>query len=434
MAETKETGMLRYWVWLSMVFGAGSGRLVQYLRKYETPENLYHAMQAGTVSDLPAGPQKQMAKHSISEADSMVYYCRQHGISLLPADSPDYPQMLLDLAVPPMLLTAYGDLSALRMPMSVAVVGTRRPAEYTERVTDMILQNLLQNPFVIVSGFAKGVDAVAHRTALRCGAKTIAVLGCGINVNYPREHAALREQMIASGNGLFLSEYLPGTQPFPANFPRRNRILSGLCLATAVMEGTERSGSMVTAQCAYEQGRYLFAVPPADLFDPRYSGQVRLLRDGALPLMSHRDLLMVCYEQNAQYLRLPEDSLRNSERAVFSDDPLVLRPEHSPLPAEGEDAGGEAEQPEQSVQEDAAPQRHSALLPPQPLPEPEPLPLPDSEDGRAVVSYLRTHGDTYADDLARALDLDLSLLLGLLTVLELDGFVESLFGKQYRAV
>ena len=138
MAETKETGMLRSGVWLSMVFGAGSGRLVQYLRKYETPENLYHAMQAGTVSDLPAGPQKQMAKHSISEADSMVYYCRQHGISLLPADSPDYPQMLLDLAVPPMLLTAYGDLSALRMPMSVAVVGTRRPAEYTERVTVLL--------------------------------------------------------------------------------------------------------------------------------------------------------------------------------------------------------------------------------------------------------------------------------------------------------
>ena len=151
----------------------------------------------------------------------MVYYCKNHGIALLTMDAPDYPQMLLDLAVPPVLLTAQGDLSLLNAPMSVSVVGTRRPAPYTERVTTTILKNLLQNPFVIVSGFAKGVDALAHQTALDCGGKTVAVLGCGINVNYPREHAVLRERMFSSGNGLFLSEYLPGTQPFPANFMKR---------------------------------------------------------------------------------------------------------------------------------------------------------------------------------------------------------------------
>lgn len=425
MAEPNGAEQLRYWVWLSMVFGAGSGKLIQYLRKYETPEAVYDAMQAGMLPDLPESAQKQMAKHGISEADSMVYYCKNHGIALLTMDAPDYPQMLLDLAVPPVLLTAQGDLSLLNAPMSVSVVGTRRPAPYTERVTTTILKNLLQNPFVIVSGFAKGVDALAHQTALDCGGKTVAVLGCGINVNYPREHAVLREQMFSSGNGLFLSEYLPGTQPFPANFPRRNRILSGLSIATAVMEGAVRSGSMVTAKCAYEQGRYLFAVPPADLFDARYSGQVRLLRDGALPLMSHRDLLMVCYEQFPQHLRLQVGTLLNSERAVFASDSLVLQPE----PDAAADAPETAPEPENTQ-----PERPSAFLPPQPLPEPAPLPLPDSDAGKAVVSYLRTHGDTYADDLARAVDLDLSELLSLLTVLELDGFVESLFGKQYRAV
>lgn len=427
MAESNGAEQLRYWVWLSMVFGAGSGKVIQYLRKYETPEAVYDAMQAGMLPDLPESAQKQMAKHGISEADSMVYYCKNHNIALLPMDAPDYPQMLLDLSVPPILLTAQGDLSLLNAPMSVSVVGTRRPSPYTERVTSTILQNLLQNPFVIVSGFAKGVDALAHQTALDCGGKTVAVLGCGINVNYPREHTVLRERMFSSGNGLFLSEYLPGTQPFPANFPRRNRILSGLSVATAVMEGAARSGSLVTAQCAYEQGRYLFAVPPADLFDTRYSGQVRLLRDGALPLMSHRDLLMVCYEQFPQHLRLQVGALLNSDRAVFASESYVLKPEASGVP---EDAEEDAEEPEQ-----ISPVRQSsALLPPQPLPEPEPLPLPDSDAGKAVVSYLRTHGDTYADDLARAVDLDLSELLSLLTVLELDGFVESLFGKQYRAV
>lgn len=425
MAETNGAEQLRYWVWLSAVFGAGSGRVIQYLRKYETPEAVYDAMQAGMIPDLPEGAQKQMVKHSISEADSIVWFCKNHGIALIPMDSPDYPQMLLDLAVPPILLTAEGELSLLHEQMAVSVVGTRRPSPYTERVTATILRNLLQNPFVIVSGFAKGVDAIAHQTALSCGGRTIAVLGCGINVNYPKEHAALREQMLSSGRGLFLSEYLPGTQPFPANFPKRNRILSGLSFATAVMEGAVRSGSLVTAQCADEQGRYIFAVPPADLFDPRYSGQIRLLRDGAVPLMSHRDLLLVCYEQYPQHLRLQSGEMRNSERAVYADDPLVLMPESAESSAPAESA---AEQTE------AAPPERSAFLPPQPLPEPEPKPLPESEEGKAVVQFLREHGDTYADDIARAVDLDLSALLSLLTELELDGFVESLFGKQYRAV
>ncbi|MBQ5334908.1 MAG: DNA-processing protein DprA [Oscillospiraceae bacterium] len=431
MAETNTAEQLRWWVWLSMVFGAGNSRLIRYLRRYETPEAVYDAMQAGQIPDLPEGVQKLMTRHSLSEADSMVYFCRQHDIALLPMDAPDYPQMLLDLAVPPVLLTAQGDLSLLHAQLAVSVVGTRRPSPYTDRVTRTILRNLLQNPFTVVSGFAKGVDAIAHETALSCGAKTIAVLGCGINVNYPREHAELREQMMQSGNGLFVSEYLPGTQPFPANFPKRNRILSGLSVATAVMEGAARSGSLVTAQCANEQGRYIFAVPPADLFDPRYSGQIRLLRDGAVPLMSHRDLLMVCYEQFPQHLRLPDGDMPDSARAVFAGDPIVLMPEDAESPAETAQSPAETEA---AAAEPAAPERRSAFLPPQPLPEPEPKPLPESEEGKAVVLFLREHGDTYADDIARAVDLNLSELLGLLTELELDGFVESLFGKQYRAV
>ena len=419
MAEHFDPGQLRYWVWLSMVFQPGSTRVLQYLREYGSADALYDAMQSGAVRSVPESVQQQMKKHPIGEADSIVYYCSQHGITLLPMDHPDYPQMLSTISAPPILLTAAGTLSLLHSPVALSVVGTRRPSPYTERVTSTILTNLLENDFVIVSGFAKGVDAVAHTTALDCGGNTIAVLGCGINVNYPREHSALRERMLSSGHGLMLSEYLPGIQPFPANFPRRNRILSGLSEATAVMEAAMRSGSLVTAQCAVDQGRYLFAVPPADLFDPRYAGVVPLLRDGAFPLMSHRDILNLYYQEHPQDITLPTDGSRVSEHAVYAGAPEILSDERH----------AKKTPPEQT--EPARAPQPSAETPEPPL---QTGPLPEGETERLIIEYLRRNGPTHADDLALRLDLDLSETLSMLTEMELDGLVESLFGKQYRAV
>lgn len=423
MAEMQQAEMLRYWVWLSMVFGAGSSKLIQYLRKYETPDALYDAIQAGMIPDLPLPVQKAMTKHTLSEADGIVYYCRQHEIALLPVTSPDYPEMLRSISLPPALLTAKGNLDLLRNPLTVSVVGTRHPSPYTERVLDAVLRELLKSPFTVVSGFAKGVDGLVHQTVLDCGGGTIGVLGCGINVNYPREHTALRERMLTSGNGLLISEYLPGTQPFPANFPRRNRILSGLGYAAVVMEGTARSGSLVTAQCAAEQGKYLFAVPPADLFDARYSGNVRLLRDGAIPLMSAKDLLLVFYERCPQFISLQEDAPAPSERLFFADEPAAQQGSAQALP----------EQVPERIAPKNADEPATQPVPTQSAPEAD-GPLPESEEGQQIVRYLRSHGPTHVNDLAAALDLDLSLVLGTLTLLELDGFAESVFGKQYRAL
>ncbi len=419
MADQRDPGQLRYWVWLSMVFQPGSTKVLQYLREYGSADALYDAMQSGAVHGVPQNVQQQMVKHTIGEADSIVYYCLQHGITLLPMDHPDYPEMLSSISAPPILLTAAGNLSLLHSPVALSVVGTRRPSPYTERVTATILRNLLENDFVIVSGFAKGVDAIAHTTALDCGGKTIAVLGCGINVNYPREHSALRERMLSSGQGLLLSEYLPGIQPYPANFPRRNRILSGLSEATAVMEAAMRSGSLVTAQCAFDQGRYLFAVPPADLFDPRYAGVVPLLRDGAYPLMSHRDILNLYYPEHPQDIMLPPDGDRVSAHAVYAGAPETLTDERHP----------------QKPEPQSAPAAPEPQKPPQPpAPAECTSPLPEDETERQIVEFLRRNGPTYADDIARALDIDLSDMLSTLTGLELDGYIESLFGKQYRAV
>lgn len=413
LQQKTDPEMLRYWVWLSLVFGAGSTKLLQYLQQADSPQDVYEAVQAGRYRDLPAGVQKAMSAHSIGEADSIVYFCRSHEIALLPIDSEEYPSVLRNIGTPPVLLTAKGNLDLLGNPLSLTVVGTRHPSPYTERVTNYIVGELSRRNFVIVSGFAKGVDGIAHTAALDNGGATVAVIGCGINVNYPREHQVLRERMLSSDQGLLISEYLPGTQPFPANFPRRNRILSGLCEATAVMEAAERSGSLSTAQFAVDQGRYLYCVPPADIFDPRYRGVIPMLRDGAFPLMSYEDILMSYYSRYPQYMQQPEPVLRDSERLVFAAQTQTQQPQ---IPAA--DTADAVTEPVK-----AAP----------PAPEKDEKPLPESEAGRAIVQYLRECGDTYADDIAAALDMDLSTLLSELTMLELDGFVETLFGKHYRA-
>ncbi len=428
MAEQKDESMLRYWVWLSLVFGAGSVKLLSYLQRLGSPAEVYDAMQTGMLRDLHPNVQKAMTAHKIGEADSIVYFCKTHGIELLPIDSEDYPPLLRDIGAPPVLLTAQGNLELLRKPLSLSVVGTRHPSPYTERVTNAMISALCsQNDFVIVSGFAKGVDACAHTAALDAGGSTVAVLGCGLNVNYPRENQQLRERILTGGHGLMISEYMPGTQPFPANFPKRNRILSGLGYATAVMEAAARSGSLVTAQCAADQGRYLYCVPPADLFDPRYAGVMPLLRDGAFPLMSHEDILMAYYSHYPQYLVMQETGVKPSERLVFSEENMS---------AESPDAASLI-RPTGSFREEvqrAAYEYLEETKQPEPQSTDDDRPLPEDAEAAAVVQYLRAHGDTYADDIAAALDMDLSALLSTLTELELDGFVESLFGKQYRAV
>ena len=409
-----KTELLRYWVWLSLVFGAGSTGLTRYIHDFQSPDALYDAMQAGQLRDLPHSVTKSMAEHTLGEADSIVYYCRSHGILLLPIKSPYYPEDLRRIPAPPILLTAMGNAEILKQRLKLAIVGTRRPSPYTEEVTAAMIAGLQGHQIVIVSGFAKGIDTLAHTAALDHGLPTIAVLGCGINVNYPRENQRLRDRMLTSGSGLFLSEYMPGVQPFPANFPRRNRILSGLCYAAAVMEAAARSGSLVTARCALEQGRQVLCVPPADLFDPRYAGVIPFLREGAAPLMHPEDLLS---QYDSYYPPVP------TEAALTAEDDGTEEPAAQPL----QRAATISDEIVRNTNE-AQPQK------PAPAPPKKEAPLPESPEEQKIVRYLREHGFTYADDLADALDMDLSDLLDALLSLELQGFVETLFGKQYRAV
>ena|SRR6266849_9648645 len=199
------------------------------------------------------------------------------GVATLDLADEHYPAWLRAIPDPPPVLYCDGSLEPGDR-QAVAIVGSRQATPYGLRVTDALARELSRLGFTIVSGFARGIDAAAHRAALASGGRTVAVLGCGLDVDYPSGHASLRTEI--SGSGAVLTEFAPGTAPFATNFPRRNRIISGLALGVVVVEAAEDSGSLITARLALEQGREVFAVPgPIDA--PTSRGPHGLLKQGA---------------------------------------------------------------------------------------------------------------------------------------------------------
>jgi DNA processing protein len=203
---------------------------------------------------------------------------------------PEYPPLLRELHdPPPQLFLRGGSLEVLHRP-SVSIVGARSCSSYGAQVARMLGRELAAAGAVVVSGLARGVDGEAHRGALEAGGTTVAVLGCGIDRDYPRRHSELAGRIEESG--AIVSEYPPGTEPAPWRFPARNRIVAGLCLATVVVEARSRSGALITADFALELGREVFAVP-GEITSGLSAGTNDLLRQGATPLLAAGDVLDV---------------------------------------------------------------------------------------------------------------------------------------------
>jgi DNA processing protein len=209
---------------------------------------------------------------------------------------------------------------------AVAVVGTRRVSTYGRQVAEEIGSYLASNGVTVVSGLARGVDAIAHQSALKAGGRTIAVLGCGVDRIYPPEHTQLAERIMA--NGAILSDYPIGTPPDASNFPPRNRIISGLSMATVVVEAGETSGALITAQFALDQGREVFAVP-GNILAIQSKGTNKLIAEGARPLLSVHDLLDVLNltrvtEQRESRMVLLGDETEKKLMGVLTQEPLHM--------------------------------------------------------------------------------------------------------------
>src|SRR5437773_6084779 len=255
------------------------------------------------------------------------------GVATLDLADEHYPAWLRTIPDPPPVLYCDGSMEPGDR-QAVAIVGSRQATPYGLRVTDALARELSRLGFTIVSGFARGIDAAAHRAALASGGRTVAVLGCGLDVDYPSGHASLRTEI--AGSGAVLTELAPGTAPFATNFPRRNRIISGLALGVVVVEAAEDSGSLITARLALEQGCEVFAVPgPIDA--PTSRGPHGLLKQGAKLVETVDDIveeLLPQLDRPLQTLKtetiaaLPEHvALSPSERTVLdvmSREPLHL--------------------------------------------------------------------------------------------------------------
>jgi DNA processing protein len=209
------------------------------------------------------------------------------GIKILTWKDEAYPGRLKEIEQPPPVLYVRGEYLPDDL-FAVAIVGTRRVTPYGRQITEELSSYLASNGITVISGLARGVDVIAHQTALKAGGRTIGVLGSGVDKIYPPEHRQLAERMMDSG--AIVSDYAPGTPPDASNFPPRNRIISGLSLAVVVIEAGETSGALITAEFAAEQGREIFAVP-GSILAPQSKGTNKLIQNGALPLLSANDLM-----------------------------------------------------------------------------------------------------------------------------------------------
>jgi DNA processing protein len=211
----------------------------------------------------------------------------QAGVHVLTWDSEDYPINLRNIYDPPPVIYVKGELLP-EDDWAVAMVGTRHATVYGKEAARHLATGLAQNGVTVVSGLAAGIDAVAHQAALEAGGRTLAVLGSGVDVIYPEQNRRLAEQLVQQG--ALISEYPLGTKPERTNFPPRNRLISGLSLGTVVVEAGARSGALITADFATEQGRDVFAVP-GSIFQRSCEGANRLIRDGAKPVLVVEDVL-----------------------------------------------------------------------------------------------------------------------------------------------
>jgi DNA processing protein len=281
----------KFWIGFNLVRGIGAVRF-QQIQSYFG--DLSIAWQAPIEAFEEIGLPKRALKNFSAlrdeiDLDRLYQSITESDVTVLTLLDETYPSLLKEIDQAPPVIYVKGALTPAD-DFAVAMVGTRRVTAYGQQVARDTSTYLAGHGLTIVSGMARGVDALAHQHALQAGGRTIAVLGCGVDVVYPPEHRKLAEAI--AENGAIISDYPMGTQPEGINFPPRNRIIAGLSLATIVVEAGERSGALITADFAVEQGRDVFAVP-GNVFSPASRGTNRLIQKGAYAMVSPQDVLDV---------------------------------------------------------------------------------------------------------------------------------------------
>ena len=287
--DMKEQNIL-YWIWLADRCGVASSELVKLVEKYDDPFEIYR-MDEEEIERIDGVSPKlklRLMDRSLDSSYEILKYCQQKKIDIICYRDKRYPSRLRTIQDPPAVLYVLGKMPNIDDRLCIGMVGTRRMSEYGRDTAYTISYELAAANAVIVSGMALGIDGVSACGALAAGGDTVAVLGCGISVVYPKEHGKLMREI--ARNGAVITEYPPFERPHGYNFPKRNRIISGLCHGVLIVEGSEGSGALITAKKAIDQGRELFALP-GKVNESNSDGPNELIKNGALVALSADNIL-----------------------------------------------------------------------------------------------------------------------------------------------
>lgn len=398
---------VEYWIWMQNSLGAGA-RTDEILSYFETPENLYNAgSKEWRLSGLFTQKKIEALKSTTpSETGKILSECRQKGYNIITPDSNLFPERLKNLSNMPLVLYGIGDCSVMSDMVSIGVVGTRNASDYGIQIAQKLSYTLADAGATIVSGGALGIDSEAHAGAMLAKGRTLAFLGCGLSFSYLKENASLRRAI--TRYGAVVSEYSPFTPANRATFPIRNRLISGVSLGVVVIEAGVKSGSLITADCALDQGRDVFAVP-GDIVRSSFDGTNHLIKNGAKPVFSAEDIL-------SEYEYLYGDLFDIAKAKV---------PLSSVKYVEYRKKKTTATQPvKPEIKKEEITQKAV---------ERKTLPDDISEDAKCVYSVLNEN-ETHIDDIVRKTNLKMNIVLSSLTELEIVGFVELVSGKKYKLI
>ena len=279
-----------YWLWLAEKCGVASKQFGRLVEKYENPFDLYRLDEdeVEQLEGISAPLKAKLCEKDLESSYTILKYCKENRVDIISYGDKRYPQRLKTIEDAPVLLYCLGHFPDFNSALCVGMVGTRKMSEYGKQTAYKIGYELSSAGAIVVSGMALGVDAVSACGALAAGGRTVAVLGCGISVVYPKEHKRLMDEI--ARKGAVITEYPPNEAPHGHNFPKRNRIISGLCQGVLVIEGAVGSGALITARRAIDQGREVFALP-GKINESNSEGPNELIQQGAYAVLCSEDIL-----------------------------------------------------------------------------------------------------------------------------------------------
>lgn len=401
--------MLIHWIWLATRPDLSDRQKLAALDTFQDPEELFYADRDSyaKIADITQAGVEALADKSLVQAQEILDLCVDKGIQICTFRDGAYPSKLKNIPDPPVVLYYKGNLSGLESSPVIGVVGTRKASAYGLNTAKKMGYQIAKCGGILVSGLAEGIDGNAMTGALTAGGKVVGVLGCGADVVYPAMHRSLYRD--TEQNGCLITEFPPKTPPYKWNFPKRNRIISGLSNGVLVVEAPTVSGSLITARRAADQGRDVFVVP-GNIDAPTLQGSNALLRDGAIAVSSGWDVV-------SEYTHLYPDKIKKADG-----ESIFLSEQEKPMP--------------KVAQKPAIPEKNSLFgrkKDKKPIDNADKKSYSDqqdlSEEEKALLKHLE-NGECLVDDLIAVSGMPTGKVLSMLTMLQIRGVIELLPGKR----